>query len=215
MAPFDALGGATAPRYAAMPPAPPPADRPPETAAPPIDDGAEASRRPAPDFREVFAENAPYVWRALRSLGVAEGDAEDVSQEVFLVVHRRLDDYDPRYALRTWLYGICLRAAAAYRRRPHVRREQAVAEVPDAACDAAQHEALERARLRAELDAALAGLDDDKRAAYVLHELEGLPVAEVARAMGCPLQTAYSRLVAARRHVEACFRRTHAPEVTP
>ena len=214
MATPAALGGAIAPRLAVMPTAPPPADRPP-AAAPPAADGAAAPGRPALDFRAIFAENAPYVWRALRSLGVAEGDVEDACQEVFLVVHRRLDDYDPRHAVRTWLYGICLRVAAAHRRRAHVRREHAVADVPDAACDAAQHEALERARLRAELDAALAELDDDKRAAFVLYELEGLPVAEVARAMGCPLQTAYSRLVAARKHVEASFRRMHAPEVTP
>jgi len=68
---------------------------------------------------------------------------------------------------------------------------------------------------RALLDAAIRTLDDDKRAVFVLFELEELPMAEVAEAVGCPPQTAYARLYAGRRTVEAALRRATAGRRTP
>jgi RNA polymerase sigma-70 factor (ECF subfamily) len=155
-------------------------------------------------FERIFQEHAPYVWRALRRLGVAEADADDVCQDVFIVVHRKLDTYRTG-ALRTWLYGICLRVSSEYRRRPYRRREEVVDAVPDAGVDAPQEDEVERRRALARLDGALDLLDDDKRAVFVLFELEQVPMAEVAEAAGCPLQTAYSRLYAARKIVEAAL----------
>jgi RNA polymerase sigma-70 factor, ECF subfamily len=55
-------------------------------------------------------------------------------------------------------------------------------------------------------------LDDDKRATFVLFEIEQVPMKEIAAAMGCPLQTAYARLHAARQHVDAAARRQGARE---
>ena len=163
-------------------------------------------------FERVFQEHAPYVWRALRRLGVAEADADDVCQDVFLVVHRKLGTFHGG-SLRTWLYGICLRVASEHRRRPYRRREDIVEAVPDEGVDASQEDELERRRALALLDEALDQLDDDKRAVFVLFELEQMPMVEVAEAAGCPLQTAYSRLHAARKIVEAALdrARTIAP----
>jgi RNA polymerase sigma-70 factor (ECF subfamily) len=158
-------------------------------------------------LKQIFEENAVYVWRVLRRLGVSEADVEDVCQEVFLVVHRRLDTFDGSSALRTWLYGICMRLASEYRRRPHRRREEVAAAPPEQSIAAPQDEALDRQRALDRLDAALDQLDDDKRAVFVLYEIEQLPMAEIARAAGCPLQTAYSRLHAARAQIEAAMRR--------
>lgn len=150
----------------------------------------------------IFREHAPYVWRALRRLGVAETDAEDVCQEVFLVVHRRLATFTGECALRTWLYGICIRTASDYRRRPHRLREQPAGDdLPEVRTPAPQEDELERRRSRDRLDAALDTLDEAKRAVFVLYEIEGLLMPEVAEAVGCPLQTAYSRLHAARKLV--------------
>ncbi|WP_437974045.1 sigma-70 family RNA polymerase sigma factor [Sorangium sp. So ce295] len=73
-------------------------------------------------LEEIFEENAAYVWRVLRRLGVGEADVEDVCQEVFLTVHRKLDTFDGSSALRTWLYGICLRLASEYRQRRRRRQ---------------------------------------------------------------------------------------------
>jgi RNA polymerase sigma-70 factor (ECF subfamily) len=155
-------------------------------------------------FERVFQEHAPYVWRVLRRLGVAEADADDVCQDVFIVVHRRLGTFRTG-ALRTWLYGICLRVASEHRRRPYRRREVVVDAVPDAGMDAPQEQEVERRRALERLDRALDLLDDDKRAVFVLFELEQLSMVEVAEAAGCPLQTAYSRLYAARKMVEAAL----------
>ncbi len=151
------------------------------------------------DFVSIFEEFAPFVWRALRRLGVPEADAEDISQEVFVTVHRKLPEFEGRSTVRTWLYGICIRTASDHRRRAHVRRELATDRPPDRVTSPTQPRDLERRRARAALDRALDTLDDDKRAVLVLYEIEDLPMAEVAEAVGCPLQTAYARLYAARR----------------
>ncbi len=155
------------------------------------------------EFSEVYSELGPFVWRTVRRLGVREADLEDVCQEVFVVIHRKLDGFDGRSALSTWVFGICQRTASDYRRRAHVRREEIVEAVPEGEAPPQQPEAVARRQARAVLDEILDELDEDKRAAFVLYELEQWPMAEVAAAMECPLQTAYSRLHAARRHVEA------------
>lgn len=158
---------------------------------------------PLPPFAQVYADHGAMVWRSLRRLGVREADVEDVAQEVFVVVHRKLPEFDQRSTLKTWVFGICLRVASDYRRKAHVRREEPVDQVPDSPQEAPQPQAVERRQARAVLDAILDELDEDKRTAFVLFELEQWPMADVAQAMGCPLQTAYARLYAARRHVEA------------
>ncbi|WP_224247869.1 RNA polymerase sigma factor [Hyalangium gracile] len=166
---------------------------------------------PAPTavtFQQVYAEHAPFVWRSLRRLGVREADLEDVCQEVFVVVHRRLADFDGSSALRTWLFGICLRGASDYRRRAHIRRETTVSTMPEDALPPEQVEVVARRQARAQLDRILETLDEDKRAVFVLFELEQWPMNEVAQAVGCPLQTAYARLYAARQKVQEAVART-------
>jgi len=158
-----------------------------------------------PAFEEVFRVHAPQVWRALRRLGVREADIEDQCQEVFVVVHRKLPEFEGRSLLSTWVYGICMRVASDYRRRAHVRLEQSTGEPPEERQSAPQFKDVERAQARALLDAALAALDDDKRAVFVLYEIEQIAMSEIAVAVGCPLQTAYSRLHAARRQVTEAF----------
>ena len=176
------------------------------TLAPSPDPRADAGRE-ALELTSLFQEHAPYVWRALRRLGVAEADADDACQDVFVVVHRRLASFHGGSSVRTWLYGICLRVASEYRRRPHRRREDVVEAVPDEGVAASQEEDLERRRALALLDRALDALDDDKRAVFVLFELEEVPMTEVAEVARGPLQTAYSRLYAARKIVEATLAR--------
>ncbi len=161
-----------------------------------------------PTFAAVFREHAEYVFRVLRRLGVADKDLDDVCQDVFVIVHRKLAEFAHRSTLRTWLYGIAVRCAANYRRRAHVVRE-----VPGALDDveltvhAEQPQAVADRQARALLDRMIEELDDDKRAVFVLFELEELSMAEVAEAVGCPVQTAYSRLHAARAAIEAAMAR--------
>lgn len=150
---------------------------------------------------QLFREHAPFVWRVLRRMGVPESDVEDACQEVFLVVHRKLPGFEARSAVRTWIYGIAIRVAKDTRRNRNNQREELVDSVPEQTAPDDPHDALGIARARATLDRILDTLDDDKRAAFVLYELEELPMTEVACALGCPLQTAYSRLHAARDRV--------------
>ncbi len=160
-----------------------------------------------PAFPELFVDHAGYVERVLRSLGVCEADLPDLRQEVFLVVHRRLDSFEGRSTLRTWLYGICLRIASGHRRRLRRRREQLAAAPPDRGHEPAQHDALLLQQTAELIESALARLPEGQRRAFVLYELEQRPMDEVARKLGCPLKTGFTRLYAARRRVNAALRR--------
>jgi RNA polymerase sigma-70 factor, ECF subfamily len=158
-----------------------------------------AQPRQAPSFAALFSEHAPFVLRVMRHLGVAPADLNDQSQEVFVAVFQGLAGFEGRSSERTWIYGICLRVASNYRRRAYLRRERAVAELPEVATPAPQHERCEQNDSAAALQRLLECLDADKREVFVLYELEELPMKDVAALCECPLQTAYSRLRAARR----------------
>ncbi|MFO0725200.1 MAG: sigma-70 family RNA polymerase sigma factor [Myxococcota bacterium] len=161
--------------------------------------GADAAHPPLL-FRTVFKDHAAFVWRALLGLGVPRSDAEDVMQDVFMVVHKKLGGFEGRSTLRTWIYGICVRTASDWRRRA-VRREEPRAEpLGEAQAPSLEERVIDRQQL-ARLHAALDALDPEKRAVFVLFEIEGLAMKEVADAVGCPLQTAYARLYAARKLV--------------
>jgi len=157
-------------------------------------------------FAKVYEEHAPFVWRSLRRLGVRPADVEDTCQEAFLVVHAKLGDFHGG-SLRAWLFAIAARIAADYRKRAFVRREVAGEDLPEVAVPEVQTATTERAEGLALLETILASLDDDKRAVFVLFELEQMKMQEVAAAVGCPLQTAYTRLAVAREQVNAAIER--------
>ena len=123
-----------------------------------------------------------------------------------MIVHRNLPAYEARSSIRTWVYGICVRTASDYRRRAHRRHEVASENPPVDPVPPDQATSAEQRQARALLDAALAELDEEKRAVFVLYEIEELTMNEVAESMGCPVQTAYSRLHAARRQIRDALR---------
>lgn len=157
-----------------------------------------------PELDAIFREHARYVFRCLRHLGVADADVDDVCQEVFLTAHRKLPTFEGRSSVRTWLYGIALRVASDYRRSAYVRRERAVAE-PELGGEPAK-DAGPSVEARQALSALLATLDPDRRDVVVLYEIEGFTMKEVAELVGCPLQTAYSRLYSARAELAQSVR---------
>jgi RNA polymerase sigma-70 factor (ECF subfamily) len=167
-----------------------------------------------PNFDAIVAEHGPYVWRVLRRLGVRAADIDDVWQETFIVVHRKLGSFEGRAQLRTWLSAIAVRVASDYRSRAYRRREQATDELPEGPRDAdgpnSQHDQLVEQQRRALLDRLIAELKPEQREVIVLYEFAELPMQEVAEALGCPLQTAYSRLHAARKALESAARRETA-----
>lgn len=161
-----------------------------------------------PTTAQVFAEHGPYVFRTLRYLGVPERDLPDVVQETFVVVHRKLPEFEARSSVRTWLYRICRRTASDYRRKAHVRRES-LREPADEIAAGALTQPAGAIEARQLLLRALDTLDEDKREVFVLSEVEGLTMTEVIEVLGCPLQTGYSRLAAARKRVEEFVRAAH------
>lgn len=160
-------------------------------------------------LEEIFRAEVPYVARALRYFGVPDRDLADVCQEVFLVVHRKLPEFEYRSTIRTWLFRICQRSAADYRKRAHVRRE-IVVEEPRSGAAMEGDVFTQPLEARRELLRALDMLDDAKRDVFVLFEIEGFDMKEVAEILHCPLQTAYSRLHAARRILAAALGRAEA-----
>lgn len=161
-------------------------------------------------MRTIFDEHARYVIRTLRHLGISEADVEDVGQEVFVTVHRKLAEFEGRSKLRTWLYAICLRVASDHRRRAYVVRERVTDSPPVDTGERSGSEPDTSVESRAFVQQLLAQLDEDKRNVLVLYEIEGLTMREVAEVVGCPLQTAYSRLHAARDLLQAALERAKA-----
>ncbi|MBX3201984.1 MAG: RNA polymerase sigma factor [Labilithrix sp.] len=147
-------------------------------------------------FDALFHDYVDFVWRSLRHFGVAEADLEDQTQEVFLVAHRHFANVSVEHP-RAWLYAIARRAASGYRRRSYRRHERAVENVPESSHSRDPAAGVELDRLASVLDT----LDEDKRTVFLLHDVEEMPMREVAEAVGCPLSTAYARLHAARREL--------------
>jgi RNA polymerase sigma-70 factor (ECF subfamily) len=161
----------------------------------------------APRLDELFSQHLHFIWRVLSRHGIAAADVEDAAQEVFLTAHRRLSDFDPaRASPRTWLYAIAVRVAANHRRRAaRPPGELAMKQRTDPGTT------LDRARALERLRTALSTMDADRREVFVLYEMEELPMKQVAEMLGCPLQTAYTRLHAARREVAAALGEGHRP----
>jgi RNA polymerase sigma-70 factor (ECF subfamily) len=153
------------------------------------------------NFKEVYDAHFAFVWRSLRRLRVPESSLNDALQDVFVVVHRRMADFEGRAKVSTWLFGICLRVAKDYRRRAHVRREvlddSNFALVSDPNSDTAA--GAEQSQNLALFEAALDELELDQRAVFILFELENMTGDEIAESLQIPLGTVYSRLRLARQ----------------
>jgi RNA polymerase sigma-70 factor (ECF subfamily) len=165
----------------------------------------------APSLREVFAAHLGYVWRIARALGVPADDADDVAQEVFLVVLRRLHTFRRTGSLRGWLFGIT-RNVVFRHQRAHVRRERRLSGLlpPAPACE--PETSLELRQAAALMQEFLDQLDVDKRIAFLLADIEGMTAAEIAEALEIPLGTVFSRVRAARLKLEQFSQRLRDPQ---
>lgn len=163
------------------------------------------------DAEAAFALHGDFVWRVLQRLGVREADLEDMTQEVFVVVHRQIGAFDGRSRMTTWLYGIAFRVASTQRRRAWVRREQSTAEIPDApAIGADPEEQLSDAQERQKLAEVLDLMTMEKRALFVMFELDEMSCEDIARVMEIPVGTVHSRLHHAREDFRGALKRWQA-----
>jgi RNA polymerase sigma-70 factor (ECF subfamily) len=152
------------------------------------------------DVAQIHELHADFVWSSLQRLGIHTADVEDALQDVFVVVHRRLESFDGSSRLSTWLFGICLRVASQYRRKAHRRRERVVdlERLPSEGEQNAPEAAMLAREAERRLEQVLDALEPRRRVVFVMFEIESIGCAEIAEQLGLPLGTVYSRLSAAR-----------------
>jgi RNA polymerase sigma-70 factor, ECF subfamily len=148
---------------------------------------------------EWFREHVEGLWRVVSRLGVAAHSVDDIVQEAFIIASRRRADIGPGQE-RSFLVATAVRLCSNHRQKAHVRREVSrgdgferdASPAPDA------EQLLIAKRWRELLDQALAQLSDAHRAPFVLYELEGFSVPEIANLLELPIGTVSSRLCRAR-----------------
>jgi RNA polymerase sigma-70 factor (ECF subfamily) len=170
-------------------------------------------------FDSVYHAHASFVWRSTCRLGVPYSAVEDVMQEVFLVVHRRLAEFEERTSVRAWLSAIVIRVVRAYRRkvrRRDPRQEHAASPTdPDSIVDPKGTnplESMERDEAVKELYEILALMNDERREVFVLSELEDLSAPEIAHATQVNVNTVYWRLRMAKKEFGQILLRRRALE---
>jgi RNA polymerase sigma-70 factor (ECF subfamily) len=150
-------------------------------------------------FDAVYRAWFDRVVRWLPAMGVARGDLEDVAQEVFMIVQRRLPSFDGQN-LGGWLFAISLRCAGNHRRLAWFRRILLAPDrAPATAAPGTPEAELARAQLLDQADAILRTLSDQHRRAFVLFEVEGYSGEEIAALEGIPVATVWTRVHHARK----------------
>jgi RNA polymerase sigma-70 factor (ECF subfamily) len=161
--------------------------------------GAGAARPRVPDFALVYDDYFGFVWRNVLNRGIPHASVDDVVQEVFIVVHRKLPEFEGRSSLKTWLAGIARRVVS-----DHVRKrgnapvgDPLDVDVASALADPA--EALDNKVAARLVDGLLALMTEDQREVFMMHELEEMTGREIAETTGTNENTVHTRLRAARK----------------
>lgn len=186
-----------------------------------VDDGPGSQRGlpvAPPAFVDVYQETFAFVWRTARRLGVMDSAVDDVAQEVFVTVYRRLDQFEGRCSVKTWVFSILMGIVRNYRRS---RRRKGAAEpisaavvdpelLEDRAADPLEQAT--RAQAGRMVHKLLDEMTEDKAIVFVLAELEGLTVPEISELIGANVNTVYSRLRAGRKEFDHALGRMRTRE---
>ena len=156
-------------------------------------------------FRGIFDEHSKYAGQMLRLLGVPDSDLDDALQDVFIVVFVRLHSYEERGSIRAWLYSICFRIAST-RRRALSRSKVAFAGASETRFEPTPQDHIEEREAIAAGQRLLNELSPEQREVFWQYEIEERAMPEIARTLGCPLQTAYARLHRARQRMETALK---------
>ena len=158
-------------------------------------------------LRRIVRDHHDFVWRSLRRMGVPESATEDATQQVFLVLSRKLEDVSVD-SERSFLFGTVVRVASDARRAQARRREVHSAEVDERPDESPSAEAIvDEKKARAMLDDILQSMAEELRAVFVLFEIEEFQASEIAELLGIPTGTVASRLRRAREHFHAAANR--------
>jgi RNA polymerase sigma-70 factor, ECF subfamily len=177
-----------------------------------VTDGAAAHNHPAVtgarhDFATAYREHLPWVVQAVRRLGVATAEQEDVAHDVFSTAWKRIDTYAPDRPMRPWLFGIAFRIVSNRKANRAANAELVDGAALDSRAGAAHRpdEVLEGEVTRAHVLRALDALPLEQRALFVGHDIDQTPINTLARELDVPLNTAYSRLRLARQKFQSTF----------
>lgn len=172
----------------------------------PVPPGADACGLDRAAYTAIYRAELAWTVNTLRRLGVATPDLQDAAQKVFTEVWKQRATYDRQRPVKPWLFGFAYRVVGDYQRGAW--RKRAVFEEVDTTCEGESgEEAVDAERNRRLVLAALDALDIDRRAVFVMSEIDGASAPEVATALGIPLGTVYSRLRVAREEFAAAVKR--------
>jgi RNA polymerase sigma-70 factor, ECF subfamily len=177
----------------------------PEAGTPEPAQGSERAQRLAALYVEHFA----FVWRSAKRLGVPLSAVDDAVQDVFLVAHHKLHEFEGRSSLRSWLFGITRKVVRDHRPNANARRDASDLDALPSQDVGPLHSA-EQAQSARLLQAMLDELDEDRREAFILVDLEELSVPEAADVLGVNVNTLYSRVRAARQDLGKSLNRLRA-----
>ncbi|MFO0760112.1 MAG: sigma-70 family RNA polymerase sigma factor [Byssovorax sp.] len=162
-----------------------------------------------PTFDAIFADAERYVYRSLRQFRVPERDCPDVAQEVLLIVHRRLDTYDPSLPLKPWLKGIAWYKSKDYHELSRNRHERVTADGQidlEEVAPSSEERLIRKQRYQLFFEL-LDALDPEQKIVLIMHEIEGHSLRETAAALEIPEGTAATRLRLGREGLEALRKR--------
>ncbi len=167
-----------------------------------------------PSFSQIYKLYFNFVWSCTRRLGVSEAETDDVVQEIFIVIHARLNTLERPESLRSWIYGIVRRTVSTYHRAKRAKLASTATlntehdlQYPQLPSPQQLAEQSDQVRL---LWSLLEKLDAPKREVFVLAELDEMTVPEIALAIEVPANTVYSRLRTARQELEEALARFNA-----
>lgn len=166
-----------------------------------------------PTFQDVYERYFDFVWASARRLGVETSAVDDVVQEIFIAIHSHLHSLQRPEALKSWIYGVTRRTVSNHHRAVRARGGRGMTAIEDDQFASAQPTPFEITQKNSDLQLLaelLEKLDEPKREVFALVELEEMTVPEVADALDIPVNTAYSRLRAARIAFEAALARLDA-----
>lgn len=158
----------------------------------------------------AYRAHARDLFALLGRLGVPAANIEDVVQEVFLVLHRRRDEFRHESSLRTWLHGIAVNVARRERERRTRAEPPTQPWLPDP--PRSPESIASRNQALARLDRLLGALSDEQREVFVLAEIADLSAPEISTSLGVNLNTVYSRLRLARAAMQRALQRLQAEE---
>ncbi len=172
-------------------------------------ESAAAKTDRAPEFRALFEAHYAFVWRTMRHFGLDATTADDAAQDAFVVVHRRIADFDGRTHIRSWLFGIARRVASTHERGARCA-ERRLQHVEQPSPPERLEDTIARSEANDWVTRFLDSLPEAQRDAFYLAEVEGLPAKEDTASLGINVNTAYSRLRLARERFAQALRRRNA-----